>query len=135
MSAWIVSKTHVAAIVRFAMRNTYTQATIRDLGYENAATMLYAENVTSVNHRYADQTPDEPVAFTYREIDRAPDLSPVECIKAVDCLEYQSCEHPGWKESRARKLLDAIRGAAISKLPGYKAAPWGIDDEPARKEA
>jgi hypothetical protein len=49
-------------------------------------------------------------------------------IKAADCLDYQSCEHPEWDKSEAKQLLDAIRAAAISKLPGYEEAEWAIDD-------
>ena len=48
--------------------------------------------------------------------------------KAIDCYEYQSCEHAGWPRSEARALCAALRHRLIGELPGYDAAPWGIED-------
>jgi hypothetical protein len=131
MSAWIVTTAHVAALVKWYRRNGGAQmhleaATTPDWD-ERMAGMLYAENVRSVNHRYADSTPDEPVAFTWKMLKDAPDLTPVEVIKSCQCLGYQSCECDDWNETKAKRLLDRIEAHAISKLPGYDAAPWGIE--------
>lgn len=131
MSAFIVSKLHVACIVRFA---GFQLRDCMPFGYREVAddwgavaALLYAENVRSVNHRYPNHPPEEPVSFDPGEVTRAPLLSPVQCIKACDCLEYQSCEHPEWQDSVARKVLRNIRAEAIRRLPGYDEAPWGID--------
>lgn len=51
---------------------------------------------------------------------------PVEILKAISCLEYQSCEHPGWDESEAKAFCDALREQMINALPGYDDAAWGI---------
>jgi hypothetical protein len=53
--------------------------------------------------------------------------SPVEVLKAIRCLDYQSCEHPEWASSEAKSYLDALTMACVVKLPGMDDAPWGID--------
>ena len=54
-------------------------------------------------------------------------FSQVQIIKAARCLDYQSCEHPGWEQSDACKLLQAIIGDDTSAhLPGYDEAEWEI---------
>lgn len=55
---------------------------------------------------------------------RAP--SPVATLKAIDCYEYQSCEHAGWKDSEAKRFCEALRDDMITRLPGYSEASWGI---------
>jgi len=124
MSAWMTSPRHVAAIVRWY---THNDANGEPDDCIALADMLHKENALSVNYRYPNHPAEMPHRFTLADVNAAPSLSPVEVIKACDCLEYQSCEHPGWKQSRARELVRTIRGAAINALPGYDAAPWGID--------
>ena len=57
----------------------------------------------------------------------ARELSPVQVLKACNCLEYQSCEHPGWEDSQARANLEVIRAYAVRQLPGYEDADWTLD--------
>jgi len=92
--------------------------------------MLHQENVKSLAARYPGdfQNFGPPHEFSESDIMRAPRLSTVEVLKACACLEYQSCEHDGWKSSRALRFLESVRNAAIAALPGWDAAPWGIDD-------
>lgn len=133
MSAWLCSATHVAAIVAFYARDRYCSWTwlrMPDARPEGVATMLHQENVRSVFGRYGDSASDfgPPHEFSAREIERAPVLTPVEVLKAVGCLRYQSCEHEEWEGSNAERFLRAVEASAIAALPGYDAAPWGIDD-------
>ena len=128
MSAWLVNPAHVAAIVRYAARQKYMTDLRADPDAQVAtANMLHAENAASVNYRYPGHEAQEPHRFTEREIDRARALTPVELLKAIHCLDYQSCDHPGWKDSAACKFLLHLTHNAIADLPGYDAAPWGID--------
>lgn len=131
MSAWVCSKLHVACLVKYATtdaRRVYLPSELRTVEPEAIAGMLYAENVRSVNHRYPNHPPDEPLGFSwFRDILPAPDLTAVQAIKAAHCLEYQSCEHPEWHDSLARKVLRSICDTATGEIPGYDAAPWGID--------
>lgn len=88
----------------------------------------------SVRYRYPDGPLPGPIAFEDSPVicdgrlRLYKSLTPVQVIKACDCLEYQSCEHPEWEQSEACKLLKAIREAAIGALPGYSEAEWEICD-------
>lgn len=148
MSAFIVSKEHIDYLVHAALA---VNATWRGFSYFHEGTwhkvdhktadatgrMLWAENVASVSHRYWGAEPDElpgPVGVDRETIAMytCPPLSqkrfnPVVALKAIDCLDYQSCEHDGWKTSAAFAFCDYLRGALISMLPGYDDAPWEID--------
>lgn len=120
----------------------YALRGIKNLCADELATLyadtLYRENVRSVAYRYPeDARTDLPgtnsdagfVQVTTRDL-----LNPgfmrvpaVAILKSCDCLQYQSCETPDYKESVAYHLLDAIRKAAIRALPGYDDAPWGYE--------
>ena len=132
MSAFIVSNTQINALVRFASTNNVsfyygpTSQRWNVSGNEDAtAQLLLDENVRSVNFRYGETTEAEFISY---QID-APDLTPVQVIKAAQCLEYQSCETSDWEQTMAKKLIDAIIAQAIVKLPGYEAAPWTIYED------
>ena len=84
--------------------------------------MLTAENTRSVNHRYAEDDWEEAYVFDSRMRYRRP-LEPVVVLKALDCYEYQTCEHPGWPTSEAKRFCDSLRDRMIHLLPGYDVAP------------
>ena len=130
MSAFIVSDTHINALVRYASRhnvrafhgNPLAMFQVKD-NEQAAAELLLAENVKSVNYRYRD---NEVMSITY---DRgAPILTAIQAIKAAQCLRYQSCECDDFEESIAFKLIEAIIADAIPRLDGYESAQWGISD-------
>ena len=156
MSAWIVSKSHIDALVSAALvaarengssfrwydsdgnhshEITYTD-TIRA---SEVGMMLWGENLASINARYPDTIEDEsacpgPCDFEgsisvagYR-FTRTPRLEPVVILKGVSCYEYQSCEHEGWKSSEAKAFCAALTDSMIALLPGYEEAPWGIEN-------
>lgn len=111
----------------------------RKLDYTNAdeiGQMLRDENVRSVLYRYPDcmeggdlpgivgDDPAEPYRFK-----RLPwEFNAVQALKAIDCYEYQSCEHPEWHESEAKRFCDSLRSVLIHSLPGYNEAPWEWDE-------
>lgn len=107
----------------------YTRHEVRD--YDETAdetvAMLWRENVASLLYRYPES---EPGFMVKPEADpptyKAPHLGhvpPVLVLKALDCLEYQSCEHPGWQNSCARAFVERLRSQSIHDLPGYDDAP------------
>lgn len=125
---------------------TYDRATLPRGDFDRAAEvgqMLWNENVRSVQHRYSDTPPtelpgwhaDNLDAWTYEEhrggfgVSRKPGLSPVQVLSACACYRYQSCEHPGWKESEAAAFIEALERRAIGALPGYEDAAWEITEE------
>lgn len=85
-------------------------------------------NSDSLNYLYAHHSDNHtPHTFRYDSRYRTQPLDNVQVIKAAQCYEYQSCEHPGWKDSPASQLIECLISAAIHKLPGYSAAAWSID--------
>ena len=100
------------------------------------ARILMTENIKSVCARYNE---DEDKYYWHElNVDVTPtDIShfhtlgftPVQLIKLIHCLDYQSREHGEWDGSLARKILAALEDHLIIELPGYQDAPWGIDDD------
>ena len=156
MSAWIVSKAHIDALVSAAMTSgnpmswyydnpsrrgeiTYTDT----VKASEVGMMLWGENLASINARYPD-TIDDPTAcpgpcdfdgsasVPAYQFTRTQQMTPVQIIKAIHCYEYQSCEHEGWKTSEAHAFCEALTDKMTNALPGYDDAPWGLDEEDVR---
>jgi hypothetical protein len=90
--------------------------------------MLAQENTRSLEARYTPAQAGASVGGFPRHPSKALNLSAVAILKALDCYEYQSCEHDGWRDSEAFAFCEALRGTLISKLPGYDGAEtWGIE--------
>ncbi len=86
--------------------------------------MLMRENRLSVNHRYAESEVED--IYVFDRTLASVSVDPVVILKAIACLEYQSCEHPGWKASEAYFFCQALRHRMIRRIPGYEEAPWEI---------
>jgi hypothetical protein len=133
MSAFMVDDTHIDALLtagllldpRAPLRwwipgvRELTAATADRVG-----AMLLAENRRSVNHRYREDEIES--IYQFHQLAGRPD--PVVVLSAIDCYEYQACEHPEWERSEAWAFCDALRRLACRHLPGYEAAPWEITD-------
>lgn len=151
MSAYIVDKNHIVYLVeaassralggahagwmswngyghsreyrREALDGTYEQAA-------KVATMLWQENAKSIEARYPKDKIDlvdyEIAPADFRRVPQS--VMPLQVLKSISCLEYQSCEHEGWANSEAREFLRALTKRAISSLPGYDDAKWGAPE-------
>lgn len=100
---------------------------VRELTPETAGrvgAMLLTENRRSVDYRYDEEELEEVYEFHHY----VGHFDPVAVLKAIDCYEYQACEHPDWPESEAHSFCDSLRKRAIHALPGYDNAPWGVTD-------
>ena len=148
MSAYIVSKAHIDAIVTFAVGGQRRVGTAKrmaevaghskyvsssDYTPSQIGAALWAENHTSVDYRYTETTPVPAYDFrpkcsgsTCTKPTRL--LTPLDIIKLCQSLKYQSCEHPAWDASFAKDFLNRVISAAIAALPGYDNAFWGIDN-------
>ena len=140
MSAFQVSNAHISVLV-FAREFVDSRLTpfYRD-SETDLGRALVRENVLSCEHRYPSNAQRDHVlttgavepsaadfaaeAYFYKRPAKTPDV--VTMLKAIDCYEYQSCEHPGWKTSHARDYCAEVRRNLIPMLPGYSDAPWGI---------
>lgn len=129
MSAFVVSKNHVAALAHYAINKQiwFDGRSARREDFKTIYQTLAAENVRSVCHRYAGDKAENYASFVSgRGVKPHVIVDPVQIIKLADCLDYQSCETDDWKETEAYRLLEKIRNAAISNLPGYFTAEWAI---------
>ena len=147
MSAFVVDRGHIWYLVQAAVsrmcreprmswyheeKHRTVSSTERE-GLAEVGQMLWDENVRSVKYRYddCDELPG-PIGCDYQygrhngcALPRLR-VEPVQVLKACDCFEYQSCEHPGWEESEAHSFLEALRRKAWHALPGYDDARWEI---------
>lgn len=86
---------------------------------------LREENYKSVAFRYPsvkqelhEYIPHRGTAYTY-----------IELFKILESVDYQSCEHPGWYESRTYKSMLMVQhvaaGRVLEDMEEYKKASWG----------
>lgn len=152
MSAHICQPEHIGLLAAWA---TLNNCSLRELQRgdristaQNIAQDLARENIKSVAHRYPDDKDGErpgPCGLTDAKIIEGAclwaehyltngfpeEVAPLTIAKLADCLEYQSCEHDGFKTSRAQRQINEIRTRVLSLLPGYDRAPWAWDDNSA----
>lgn len=104
MSAWVVEKGHIDVLVNGLVQHGLVEP--RDM--QATGQMLWKENYRSVNYRYCERkrTPAYTPAVTEASID------PRHLLKAVECYEYQSCEHLGWETSPAKSLMATLHDLA-----------------------
>lgn len=131
MSAFLVDPRHIDYMINGALKLGIGGFALKlgavKLDYMTASkigTDLWAENFRSVNYRYGGN--DASLEYQHSAFAKRLPFDPVVLLKAVDCYEYQTCEHPGWEKSDARRFCAGLRSLAIASLPGYKDAPWGI---------
>jgi hypothetical protein len=132
MSAYVVDKTHIDALLTAGLTNPpaayYHGDQRHEITHQTAGTigaMLWAENVRSVNYRYQEDEWEQVYELT--ELDGT--IKPLIVLKAISCYEHQSCEHPEWEQSEAHAFCRALQDRMIGQLPGYDDAPgWEISD-------
>lgn len=130
MSAFIVSDEHIAAMLQAAkLRLPYDQFRYTWAGKLHAtndvrelAQILIDENYRSVNYRYQESGD----SHIYQAPINQKKFTPVELLKLCHSYQYQACETPDWKETRAYALSQALLRYAINALPGYEQAEWSI---------
>ena len=160
MTVWVVPKAHIDALVTAALEldlSWYTELEPELYGpdkWRNLADvrrasevgmMLWAENVASVQSccpvtAVYDVGYPGPDGFSQIEVaayrfERTEHLSPVAVLKALDCYEYLSSEYPGWRNCEARSFCASLRDALVCKLPGYREAPWDLEEQDVRPGA
>lgn len=162
MSAFLVSRAHVDVLVRLAIsgaadaepaaRRLDFPARVKDesgrwrrvapvddlqhadlIDPSEVGRILWAENAASVEHRYNEPAGNPDEEYVYTDPGFAP--TSAEAAKALVCIEFQSCEHPGWAGSTAFGIVQVLRSAVLASLPGTDRAPWawGASDVAARR--
>lgn len=108
---------------------------------DRAGASMLAENIASVKHLYPDSDLDvlfarpTPDPSQYEWTDFGAALTIVEALKAIQCFEQQSAEHPGWTGSGSEVFCNRLRATLVTYLPGFGAAPWEWDVEAALARA
>jgi hypothetical protein len=97
-----------------------------DRAVDRVFAMLVRENLASLAARYPGDEPGDPEVYGPKDTARRETLPAVHIIKLCHHYAYQACEHSGWQDSAARKLIGAIESRAVLHLPGYDDAPWGL---------
>jgi len=141
MSAFIVSRKTIDHLV--TALDTYVPYPCPSDNPTRRGQILWDENIASVAHRYQDDDPAHlpgPIGETFTYTYAAPTrtLTPLEVYGLVNCYTYQSCEHPGWEDSRAYAYMRDLETALeftlgktreqIRALPDYD-WPYDLDDD------
>ena len=149
MSAYVVDKRHIDALVTAALRLPHPGSQMRWLdpgapeetdyqrgevwgstalaSYRTRVRYMTRENATAVgrmllfeNMRSVSHRYDEPLELPdYDYTTYGLTLTPVQILMALSGFEYQACEHPGWENSEAHAFCEALQREAIRALPGY----------------
>ena len=150
MSAFIVNPEHIGILAAYAATNDLAiyewRMSNKILTAQNVAKGLALENIRSVAHRYPNVKDGQRPGPGLKDADiveacqiyaghfakrlggvivMAEDvLEPIQVIKLVRSLDYQSCETDEWEMTLAAQQLRWISGDAISRLDGYEDADW-----------
>lgn len=144
MSANRLDKPEILYVVMAAMRKSIVRGSCRvrkpnghyylltnqsyDLAIE-VCQMIDKENIKSLDSRYGDES--EPHEFRKSDFYKSHYIKfdPVQVLASINYINYQNCEHSEWGSSDAKWFLDSLKGHAISSLPGYEKAVWGVPDQ------
>ena len=152
MSAYICNPEHIGILAAYAAVNDCAiyrwRMSDSILTAQNVAKGLALENIRSVAHRYPDDKDGERPGPCLKDADiieacqiyaghfakrlggvivMAEDvLKPVQVLKLVSSLDYQSCETDDWEMTLAAQQLRWIMSDAISHLDGYEDADWSF---------
>ena len=131
MSAFVVSKHDIDILVTAYLALHQPSAGI---DATKIGRILWLENVASVAYRYGMPKRHCQEHAGYKRALRDYAYEPIAAkaaavAKIARCYDYQSCEHPAWEVSRAKKISDLLLATFPATLPGYDDAPWGIADE------
>jgi len=140
MSAWIVSKKHIDALVTWAVDHnivvTRKDGRLHPISgnLDNIGQNLWKENFRSVNSRYGERGKTPSYVFSPKY---ATDMV---IFKNIGCYDYQTCEHSTYEDSFAFAFVEAVlkkldeKGYSHGKIKAsadlsnqYDNAPWGID--------
>ena len=143
MSAYVVQKTHIDALIGAALQASIGHGAFRwytgtraggdilaheltDLNADETGAMLWEENRRSVAFRYNGEAVGAVIVPFVHAIAHVPPIDPVRVLKAIRGYEYQTCEHPEWESSSAKAFCDSLTAHMVTKLRGYDDAKWEV---------
>lgn len=88
------------------------------------AAILKAENIRSVNAKYAE---NENPAYVFEYDPKAKNRPVGNIIGALDCYEYQACETDDWHTSLAHEIIGGLRKHLLKVIAEAEGTyTWGI---------
>ena len=127
MSVFLVNENHINTIVSYfitpvtdnklqvKVNGQWKAISLEDGSADALAKVLWDENAQSVANRYNEKIELKEYKFQFfPEVHRA--YSAGEIAKALDCLEYQSCESEGFSQSEAREIILAMRKHLLREI-------------------
>lgn len=138
MSAWQLTPTHIAAVagtyvsrVDAANPDWTVPPDVLMADARLVADILATENAKSVNHRYnGNRDPvDVPDALLAQFL--ASPLDDRQFNTAVNCYDYQACEHRGYASSKAFEHVEEMLKLVpkgVRERDDYDSDCWGIPD-------
>ena len=91
------------------------------------------EDNTNSTMDFGDETKTNIGGYRYKTCDFNKCISLGQFFKALECLDYQSCEHPEWEDSDAKYIIDLMMQDVTRTMilgegmvQGYKDAKWGL---------
>jgi hypothetical protein len=127
MSCYIVSDSHLSALVRYACTQNLNVYSASGRVYapgeeQQAVTLLGAANTRAYTERYGAGRTADGVAY----LPAAPLPSHMEVIKLASCFDYQASDWSQYPGSDAERFIRYVERHAVRQLPGYKEAAWEI---------
>ncbi len=120
VSAFICNETHIATCANLIGE---TLSHLGNMTPRGIAAQLAEQNLASVRFRYGEDAvgrmlPESAEGDGTRYVERCRTAAALPCSAAegygyLTCLDYQSCEHPGWNASNARRWICEARDALV----------------------
>ena len=127
MSCWIVEKGHIDCLVQALVNEG--QCPIANASMVGRT--LWRQNVYSHQARYPQAGDERAGAMGdirhYKFRGNEAPLDPAIVLQQVHCYQYQSSDHPHWRDSPAFALMAQLEDTLVNR--GIDpAGPWGISD-------
>lgn len=137
MSAYMVSIEQINVMVwaatrygelnSFMFESSYGIRTIQTFQDKTAMGQeLLDTNAQALKDLYNDDTGFATYAY---QPPRHATWQPIDLIKIVHNYEYQACDNKNWANSDAQRFCAALVRQLLHYVPGFEAAPWGIEED------
>jgi len=124
MSAIISSHGQINAMVTFWRKHCTYGRTPTTQECQQVGERLLEQNIASYNHLYPHDRKEMDESYFFYTLYRQ--FTPIQMFKLIRFYQYQSDNNEGFEESDGWKLSQTMSEQAISMLPGYEQADWGI---------
>jgi hypothetical protein len=113
MSAFLVSDEQVSIILNGASEI----GLISDIMLPDFGQLLINENIESVLFRYKNEKREDYAHEYAHDYSLKADIEQV--YKFAKCFDYQACEHDGYKDSCAKKIIDHLCAKIEKETPNF----------------